>query len=312
MQSIKKSESSRLLWERFQSIRAKQRIPHALLLIGVQPTAIINFAYQIAAALLCLDEQKPCGFCKSCRLLQIKEHPDLCSLEPDKAGGVIKIDQIRDLHPLAFTSAQMSGRRVFIINSAEKMNTAAANALLKLLEEPPESVNFLLIAEQISTLPATIISRCQQWRFSSTDYIKTDYLTAAEEYTVETERGLLFSQLSTIVDDLRNFMANKSSVCAVADKWGAYDFNSLMWLIYLINAQLIDYKLNGNRIEKSWTKGLNELAQYFELVHLFKQLDQINEITRKRQSNIAFSQSLMLESLLLDYKSTQLGRELLP
>ncbi|ARG97489.1 DNA polymerase III subunit delta' C-terminal domain-containing protein [Legionella micdadei] len=303
MQSIKASELSSSLWERFQSISAKQRIPHALLLVGMQSKTIIEFAYKIAAALLCFNEQKPCGFCKSCRLLQIKEHPDLCFLEPDKAGGNIKIDQIRDLHDLAFTSAQLAGKRVIIISPAEKMNIAAANALLKLLEEPPEAVNFILIAEQISTLPATIISRCQQWRFSSTEYIKADYLTTGEEYSAETERGILFSQLPTIIADLNNLMINKLSVCTLAEKWLAHDFSSLMWLIYLIHAQLIDYKFNGNRSQRSWTQGLNELAQHFKITHLFKQLDQVNEIRKKIHQNIAFNQNLMLESLLLAYKN---------
>jgi DNA polymerase-3 subunit delta' len=304
MRSLKESESSSLLWERFQSIRAKQRVPHALLLIGAQHKALNDFAYKVAATILCSGQQKPCGECKSCRLIHLQEHPDLNYLTVDKEGGVIKIDQIRELQQLVFTSAQLANGRIVIINPAEKMNNAAANALLKLLEEPPAFVHFLLIAQQISTLPATIISRCQQWRFSSAEQVGADYLTIGQTYSSDTDRAVLFGQLSVIIEDLIQFMTNKLSVCALADKWLAHDFAHLMWLIYLINAQLIDYKLNISQIEKSWTKTLMNLAKHFELVHLFKQLDQINEIIRKLQRNINMNHSLVLENLLLGYKLT--------
>ncbi|KTC92909.1 MULTISPECIES: DNA polymerase III subunit delta' C-terminal domain-containing protein [Legionella] len=302
MQSLKESESSILLWERFQSIRAKQRVPHALLLMGVQHRTLNDFAYKVASAILCSGQQKPCGECKSCRLVHLQEHPDLSYLTMDKEGGVIKIDQIRELHHLVFTSAQLANGRVVIINPAEKMNKAAANALLKLLEEPPSFVHFILVAQQIGTLPATIISRCQQWRFSSSEQVGADYLSIGQEYSSDTDRGVLFGQLSTIIEDLIQFMTKELSVCALASKWLTHDFAHLMWLIYLLNAQLIDYKFNISKIEKSWTKALMELAKHFELVHLFKQLDQINEIMRKLQRNINLNQSLVLENLLLGYK----------
>lgn len=302
MQSLKESESSILLWERFQSIRAKQRVPHALLLMGVQHRTLNDFAYKVASAILCSGQQKPCGECKSCRLVHLQEHPDLSYLTADKEGGVIKIDQIRELQQLVFTSAQLANGRVVIISPAERMNTAAANALLKLLEEPPSFVHFILLAQQIATLPATIISRCQQWRFSSSQQVGADYLTLGQVYSADTDRGILFGQLSVFIEDLIQFMTNKLSVCSLADKWLTHDFAHLMWLIYLLNAQLIDYKFNISKIEKSWTKALMELAKHFELVHLFKQLDQINEIMRKLQRNINLNQSLVLENLLLGYK----------
>ncbi|KTD36271.1 DNA polymerase III subunit delta' [Legionella nautarum] len=302
MQSLKQSESTNLLWERFQSIRAKQRVPHALLLTGVQQKVLNDFAYKVASAILCSEQQKPCGKCKSCRLIHLQEHPDLNYLSVDKEGGVIKIDQIRELQQLVFTSAQLTNGRVVIINPADKMNTAAANALLKLLEEPPTFVHFLLIAQQLSSLPATIISRCQQWRFSSSEQVGADYLTIGQAYSSDTERGILFGKLATIIEEFIQFMTNRLSVCALADKWLTHDFSLLMWLIYLINAQLIDYKLNISQIEKSWTKTLMGLAQHFEVVHLFRQLNEINGIMRKLQRNINMNQSLVLENLLLGYK----------
>ena len=305
MISSEKFELHTSWWQRFQAVNEKQRLPHALLLIGSQHEQLVDFAYKMSAAFLCLADQKPCDECKSCRLVRQREHPDLCHLAPDATGGIIKVDQIRDLHDLAFTSAQLAGRRVIMIHPAEKMNSAAANALLKLLEEPPASVSFLLIAEQISTLPATLISRCQQWRFSSTVRLETDYLTAGQEYTLDSERGRLFNELPTILVELGEVIANKLSICALAKKWSTYQLSDLLWLIYLINAQLIDYKLNGRRHEQSWTEQLWQLAQHFHPIHLFKQLDQINKISRKLQRNISINQILALENLLIGYLIAQ-------
>lgn len=293
-----------LLWSRFQLINTKQRLPHALLLIGPQPLGIIDFSYKMSAAILCSQEQRPCGECKSCRLILSKEHPDICCLEPDKSGGIIKIDQIRDLHSLVFRSPQLGGKRIIIINPAEKMNVSAANALLKLLEEPPSCVIFLLIAEQISTLPATIVSRCQQWRFPSADILNADYLTMAEGYSSDSDKGIFFEKLSSVIQDLTELMNNKLSVCALAEKWSPYDLNHLIWLIYLINSQMIEYKINGRHYEKSWTEQLYLLSRHFQPIYLFSQLDKINDLSRKLQQNISVNQTLALESLLLGYKVT--------
>lgn len=289
------------LWNHFQTINAKQRLPHAILLIGPQHADMTNFSSRMSAAILCSHEKKPCGECKSCRLVISKEHPDWYCLQPDSPSGIIKIDQIRDLQAIIFTSPQLNGMRVVTINPAEKMNVAAANALLKLLEEPPSCVIFILIAEQISTLPPTILSRCQQWRVAFTDILEADYLTIGEEYANQSERGKLFEQLMVILQDLSELISNKMSVCALAAKWSVFEFHHLLWIIYLVNAQMINYQLTGSHFEKKWTKQLYELSSHFQPTALFRQLDEINAIIRKLNQNINMNQTLVLENLLLGY-----------
>lgn len=298
--------SYKVQWDRFQFVNKKHRLAHALLLIDPRSTNLISFAYQMATELLCLQETKSCGECKSCRLLQAKEHPDLCYLEPEKAGSIIKIEQIRTLQNRVFTSPQLSSKRVVIIYLADKMNIAAANALLKLLEEPPENLTFILIAEQLSTIPVTIISRCQQWRFTNTQNITTNYLSCAENYGDDTEKGVLFNQHTVIIQDLIALMMHQISICALAQKWAVYDFNSLIWLIYLINAQMINNQLNGSSLKKNGAKDLEQLSQYFQPVGLFHQLDELNNITKKLQQNISLNQSLALETLLINFSSQKL------
>lgn len=290
------------LWERFQLIDSNNRFPQSLLLIGSKSTSLIDFVYTLSAALFCGAEQRPCGECKSCRLLRAREHPDFTSLIPDKNGGVIKIDQIRELSSLVYTTPQLTGRRIVIINPAEKMNVAAANALLKLLEEPPAFLTFILIAEQISTLPATIISRCQQWHFRANDLLEADYLSMAEDYQVDSDRGQIFSQLLTIINDLKELRSKKRSLCSLAAKWTSHELSHLIWLLYLINSQMIDYRLTGPRHEKTWTTPLYELAKHYQPLSLYKQLDQINSVSKILHQNIALNQTLVLEKLLMGYQ----------
>ena len=295
-------QSQTQLWNRFQLISAKQRLPQALLLIGPETAGIIDFAYKMAALILCSQESNSCGECKSCHLIQAREHPDFSYLGPEQTGGTIKIDQIRELHNLAYRSPQLANKRIIVIHPAEKMNVSASNALLKLLEEPPECVIFILIAEQISTLPPTIISRCQQWHFSFVNILEADYLTMAEGYNSESERGVLFSQLTVLIHDLAALLREQLSICALADKWSKYDLSHLTWLLYLINSQMVDYKFNGRRHEKSWTEPLYLLSEHFQPIDLFNQLDILNEIIRKLQQNISINQILTLENLLFTYK----------
>lgn len=302
MQSPNETELHRHLWQRFQTNKTRDRLPHALLLMGSETANLVDFAYAMAASLLCLHEQKPCNGCKSCHLISSTEHPDLSYLEPDKAGGIIKIDQIRDLHHLAFRSPQLGDKRIFIIYPAEKMNVAAANALLKLLEEPPAGVFFILIAEQIASLPATIISRCQLWRFRQDADLDSDYLRIAKHSKTHSGRELLFQQLPLIIEGLTELLTNKISGCSLALKWSTYDFNNLVWLLYLINCQLIEYKFNGSRKQEIWTAPLQQLAGHFQTYHLFQQLDQLNAINKNLRRNINVNQLLVLENLLLGYR----------
>ncbi|MBA2651434.1 MAG: hypothetical protein H0U73_04095 [Tatlockia sp.] len=300
MQTLNERELNSQLWQRFQTTNAKQRLPQALLLIGSETANLVNFCYAMAATLVCTDENKPCNLCKPCRLINQSEHPDINYLAPDESG-IIKIENIRALHSLAFRSPQLGDERIFIIYQIEKMNVAAANALLKLLEEPPSCVRFLLVAEQILSVPATIVSRCQLWRYSQTENLNSDFLTLAQNHKTDSGRGLLFQQLPMIIEGLAELKSNKISSFSLAAKWSSYEFKHLIWLLYLINSQLINYKFNSSCSKEIWTEPLASIAEKFKPHHLYSQLDQLNNISKKLQRNINMNQLLVLENLLLGY-----------
>lgn len=154
-------------------------LPHALLLTGCEGIGKSAFAIGLAARLLCEDPAAgtaACGACASCRWFSGGNHPDYRYVIPEadietegeaaegekkKASRQIRIDQIRTLEDFVFVGAHRHGARVVVIEPAEAMNIAAANALLKILEEPPSSVYFILISSQWRRLLPTIRSRCR-------------------------------------------------------------------------------------------------------------------------------------------------------
>jgi DNA polymerase-3 subunit delta' len=114
-----------------------------------------------------------CGTCKSCRKILAGSHPDIIQIKP--SGPFIKIDQIRALLQTLSLKPYEALTRVVILAEAPSMNAAASNALLKILEEPPDRSVLVLIATRKSDLLPTIASRCQPVRFNR---ISTEYITS--------------------------------------------------------------------------------------------------------------------------------------
>ena len=148
--------------------------PQAWLFAGKANTGKTAFAQHLAQALLCENptgQHESCGSCTSCHLFHQHSHPDFYLLTPENPDGEgtgrkllqIKIDVIREtIESIQLTSVR-GGKRVVLIQPAESMNPQAANALLKILEEPPENVIFLLVSHSRDKLLPTIKSRCRQW-----------------------------------------------------------------------------------------------------------------------------------------------------
>ncbi|MCF7530198.1 DNA polymerase III subunit delta' [Neisseria lisongii] len=155
--------------------------PNAWLIAGRENTGKTAFARHLAQALLCESpdsRHQACGHCPSCHLFAQGGHPDFYELAPEAAEGEtaarklqqIKIDAVRDVVDKLYLSAVRGGLRVILIHPAESMNTQAANALLKVLEEPPQDVVFLLVCHARDKLLPTVKSRCRQLLLPAPDY----------------------------------------------------------------------------------------------------------------------------------------------
>jgi DNA polymerase-3 subunit delta' len=157
-------------------------LPHALLFIGNDGIGKQQAARMLAMACNCQKDSKPqtttakpetcklasfsenpCGTCRSCRKMKHDQHPDLLVIRP--SNNVIKIAQIRSLLQRLTQKPHEACMRVVLIVDAHYMNPEAANALLKVLEEPPAHTLLILTARQITDLLPTIVSRCRPLRF---------------------------------------------------------------------------------------------------------------------------------------------------
>lgn len=159
----------------------RARLPHALLLHGNSGIGKFNFAMQLAKSLLCLAPRtngEPCQQCASCGWYEQNNHPDFRLLAPENDAeedadsspaskkttkkSQISVVQVRELGSfLSLSSHQSGGLRIVVIHPAEALNITSANGLLKMLEEPPAGVIFILVTHQINRLLPTIISRCR-------------------------------------------------------------------------------------------------------------------------------------------------------
>ena len=139
---------------------AEGAIPHAILIEGDMGTGRTTLAKHIAAAAVCGKVAAPCNNCRNCDLSSGGNHPDIIFVSPEEDKKNISVSQVRSLRNDAFIKSHMGGKKVIIISPAEKINEQGQNALLKVLEEPPKNVIFILIAENAAMMLSTIISRC--------------------------------------------------------------------------------------------------------------------------------------------------------
>jgi DNA polymerase-3 subunit delta' len=165
--------------ERLMGDRGK--LPHALLVHGAAGIGKTQFARALAAAALCEAPVRglACGECPSCRWLAQGNHPDFREIVPEAAEEeedapegegakaekakslVIKIDQIRAVEDFIALTTHRGGYRVLLVHPAEALHPAAANALLKTLEEPPPGTLIVLVSDRPARLLATLRSRCR-------------------------------------------------------------------------------------------------------------------------------------------------------
>lgn len=150
-------------WLRLNQQLEQSQLPHALLLTGVRETGKARLALALARLLLCESPSGGlnCGKCHPCELSASGSHGDFRWLQPEEKARVIKIDQVRELVAFATKTASFGRRKVVVLSPADSMNSNAANALLKSLEEPTPDTYLFLVCHQLHGVPATIRSRCQ-------------------------------------------------------------------------------------------------------------------------------------------------------
>ena len=178
---------------------ATGRVGHAYLFTGVRGTGKTTCAKIFAKAVNCLHPQNgdPCGECEICKGIDNGSILDVVEMDAASNNGV---DDIRDLRDETAYTPSACQYKVYIIDEVHMLSTAAFNALLKTLEEPPAHVIFILATTEIQKVPATILSRCQRYDFTRIGpediARRVEYIAGAEKLELTPDGAELIARLA--------------------------------------------------------------------------------------------------------------------
>ena len=195
--------------DRLSKLMESGRFPHALIIEGEEGIGKKTLAKDIACALVCRGNDKPCGECSQCKKAIGAIHPDISEYIPAGTANSFHVDTVRNIINDAYVQPNEADYKIYILANAHCMNQNAQNALLKILEEPPKYVVFILTTNSKSALLSTVLSRSVCVSLEGVDieraanYITShcenvDYNTAKK--TVETFNGNIGKAIDSLQD----------------------------------------------------------------------------------------------------------------
>lgn len=299
-----------------------ERAHHALLIKFITGCGEDILISTLAMRLLCLapKHNQPCQNCHSCQLFLADHHPDYYIIEPEKNKQSIGIDQIRQISQKIYERAQQGGNKVIWVKTASLMTDAAANALLKTLEEPPENTYFLLSDIDNGQLLPTIRSRCQFYFLtipeldSSMIWLKSHIGTA--QYTDnELATALLLNRNAPLAalallhadqwQTRMHFSQNVQTYLSESDFWSLRDtfindqiFMLIDWFCSLLSDGLKATQKSGRFIINRDQVPLVRMIASFNSEKIIQLYHIWNETRQQLQMINGLNQELMISNLL--------------
>ncbi len=176
---------------------ANQAMRHAYLITGSPGLGRRSLALAFARSLTCSAAPAPgeyCGECRNCRQMGSMQHPDLTIIQSETEGGMLKVEQIRELRKSVLLAPYQAPYKIVLLLRFQEANPSAANALLKTLEEAPSKVILLLTADNAEQLLPTIVSRCEVIRLRSLPVSRVDEFL--RQKGADAEKAQLLAHLS--------------------------------------------------------------------------------------------------------------------
>lgn len=171
------------------------RIPHAIVIESKGKNKALAAARFLSMYAVCISENKPCGVCAQCHKAEQAAHADIKYAYPEKKSKTYSIDQMRDISKDAYIRPNEANAKIYIFEDADnRLSVIAQNSFLKLLEEPPQNVYFILLCENAKGLLATILSRCTVITLKSS--------TSFDETAVQNAKNIVNGILSSREYDL--------------------------------------------------------------------------------------------------------------
>ena len=317
------------LWQNLN--QGRQKLHHAFLMHGRAGIGKYDFALNFSKALLCPNTDgngHACDKCPSCHWFDDESHPDFRLISPEQESSPdedapvakktkkktqISVAQIRELSDfLSLSSHQTSGLRIVLINPAEALNQASANALLKMLEEPAPGVIFILVAHQLQRLLPTILSRCQKVNMPVPDQVQAlAWLNMKGVPNPEQQLAYLegspikvlseqaqFDQLSEIWKHLalgRKMEPQVAAPIVIANSVETGVIAVQKWLYDIVTVKLGQQA----RYHLQYARALQALAEKVNLGRLFDLQKKTNEL--RKLATHPLNHELQMESLLVEY-----------
>ncbi|HET9122282.1 MAG TPA: DNA polymerase III subunit delta' [Acidiferrobacteraceae bacterium] len=295
-----------------QQLARTDRWPHALLLTGSVGLGKRALAEHLVQRLVCHTPSPsgPCGRCKGCALFNAAAHPDVLRVEPAETKKEIGIDAVRELSEFMALKPHSGQHKVVLIAPAEALNPHAANALLKVLEEPPAGAYLILVSHDFARLLSTVRSRCVRLNVSAPPFTQglawlaqhssapqtslSVILEAAREAPLAAlqllEQGAAES-FSSFMTDLEAVASGGSDVASVAASWKKQGTAlAVTWL----QTWLADYLAQR---PAACTVSAARLLQGTDPRDVFRLLDAVTDARRLLQGPL--DELLLLEDLLI-------------
>lgn len=306
-------------WKYLVDRAAAKTLPHAVLLAGPQGLGKLKFAVELSHLLLCQTEprfEKICHHCTACHLLTANTHPDLVIMDETESGK-IKVDAIREFLTWQHQSSHQGSYKIAIITPAHGMNKAAANALLKTLEEPTSSTLIILISDQLSLIPSTIRSRCQIINFSSAGYecAKIDMLrqmlsqSGDESLLLHLADGSPWNAIDLASGEklqqrsqlLRDLLSPQKDPIALANQCNSIELEDvLLWMTgCVVDLIRMNFDVQLERLlNQDFTTEIKVLVTRVSPTKLYVLLDRLYQYRRQHKIGINYNRQLLVESLL--------------
>ena len=314
-------------WQQIQA--SGERLPHAILISGPAGLGKTEFAYRLAASLLCQEpanDGEPCGQCKSCRLYAADSHPDFRIVQPEDDSSLIVVDQVRSIIQYTSLRAHTSARKVIVLTPAEAMNINTSNGLLKILEEPPSDSVLILVCSTPQALSATIRSRCAHFRIGQpaqsdaiewlvrhgmSDQVAVDLLAAGNNAPLraqELEQQGFSKARQMMIEDLKALLQPSGNPVGCAARWKAIGAGfCLAWLGGLI-ADLIQVSVVRPETPRLNNPSLQEVLKDMAVLttpeRLFGLLDKTVEAANLASTPL--DDTLLIEDILIGWSRTRI------
>ena len=167
------------------------RIPHAIVIESKNREAALEAAKFLSMYVVCTSDNKPCKVCEQCHKAEIKGHADISYPRPENKSKTYSIEQMRNIIKDSYIRPNEANAKVYVLEEADnRLSDIAQNSFLKLLEEPPQNVYFILLCESAQKLLVTILSRCTVVRLKNEVKISENAL----EYAEKIVRGIISSR----------------------------------------------------------------------------------------------------------------------